>query len=229
MNLLSIDSSTHFLSVALLSNNQVLQETEIIHTPPQPNPLLACIDQTLETFNFRISDMDGFVVTLGPGSFTGLRVAISLIKGFVLATEKPVVGVSSLKAWALRAGASQNQVCSLLDARKGEVYYALFKKSETGLEQLGIEEALRPDEIADRIHQPTDFIGTGLERYGSLLKETLGKNFCPPSMTSGPTVAGAAGRIASKDFLKHCLLDLNELSLRYLRKPEAEVNYQGAS
>ena len=73
------------------------------------------------------SDMDGFAITRGPGSFTGLRIGISTIKGLVVASEKPVVGVSSLKTLASQVSYSRYLICPILDARKGEVYFSRYR------------------------------------------------------------------------------------------------------
>ncbi len=227
MKLLSIDSSTPLLSVALLDQQQILSEQSQQHHPPEPNPILSMVDSVLSDTRTSFADISGYVLTLGPGSFTGLRVGLSLVKGFVLATEKPVLGISSLKAWAHLSVGSSGRVCSLLDARKGEVYYALFQKSEDGLFLLGSEEVLHPGEVLKRIDQPTEFIGTGVDPYRDFFFEHLGDRFLPSTPLSTPTVAGVAGRIASNNFERESGFDLDNLNLQYLRKPEAEVNYKG--
>ncbi len=227
MMLLSIDSSTPLLSVALLDQQHILSEQYKDHSPPAHNPLLLMVDKVLSDSGVTLQDVSGYVFTNGPGSFTGLRVGLSLIKGFVLATEKPVMGVSSLQAWAYHSGNNSNRVCSLLDARKGEVYYALFKKSGDDFTPLGEEEVLSPAEVLKHIDQPTEFVGPGSKRYEDIFAEHLQDRFLTPTPPRTPTVAGAAGRIGLKNFEKNSSLNLNQLNLRYLRKPEAEINYKG--
>lgn len=226
MKLLSFDSSTPVLSVALLQDNQLKTEIETNHSPGTPNPLLSMVDAVLRDAGLSLAGVDGFVLTHGPGSFTGLRVGLSLIKGFVLATEKPVLGMSSLEAWALALGEKQEPVCSLLDARKGEVYYALFQKSPGGLNRRGNEEVIPPGEVPSRIKEPVWFTGTGVERYRDLLQDALGDRFLVPGPDRAHTTAGAAGLAAQHRFEKESTLDLSNVTLRYLRKPEAEINYK---
>lgn len=227
MKLLSIDSSTPLLSVALLDQHHTLSEQFEEHSPPAPNPLLIMVDQVLSQSGTSLKDIAGYVLTIGPGSFSGLRVGLSLIKGFVLATEKPAIGVSSLEAWAHIASYSSSRVCSILDARKGEVYYALFQNSEAGLTPLGSEKILSPKEVLKHINQPTEFIGTGAERYKDFFIEHLEDRFQHTSPPFGSTVAAAAGRIGFQNFEAKSSFDLENLNLQYLRKPEAEVNYKG--
>lgn len=227
MKLLSIDSSTPLLSVALLDQNHILSEQYRDHSPPAPNPLLSMVDQVLSDTGVSLRDVSGYVFTNGPGSFTGLRVGLSLIKGFVLATEKPVTGVSSLQAWSCHSGNNSDRVCSLLDARKGEVYYALFQKSGDHFTPLGEEEVLSPTEVLNRIDQPTEFVGPGSERYKDFFARHLKDRFQISTPLRTPTVAGAAGRIGLMNFEKNSSFNLNQLNLRYLRKPEAEINYKG--
>ncbi|MCA9483925.1 MAG: tRNA (adenosine(37)-N6)-threonylcarbamoyltransferase complex dimerization subunit type 1 TsaB [Nitrospina sp.] len=226
MKLLSLDSSTPVLSAALLNENQLAAETEQHQPPGTPNPLLSMIDGILTSTGVTLADLDGFVLTHGPGSFTGLRVGLSLIKGFVLAMEKPVMGISSLEAWARALGEKQEPVCSLLDARKGEVYYALFQNSPRGLERVGKEEVIPPGEVSSRIHQPARFTGTGVERYRNLLQDTLGDRFLESGHDKAHTTAGAAVLAARHRFKSESTPDLRNVTLRYLRKPEAEVHYK---
>lgn len=227
MKLLSIDSSTPLLSVALLDQHHTLFEQFKEHSPPAPNPLLTMVDQVLSKSGTTLKDISGYVLTIGPGSFTGLRVGLSLVKGFVLATEKPAIGVSSLKAWAQISANKTSRVCSILDARKGEVYYALFQNSEDGLTPLGSEEVLSPNEVLKQINQPTEFIGTGAERYQGFFIEHLKDRFQLTSPPFASTVAAAAGRIGFQNFKAQSSFDLEKLNLQYLRKPEAEVNFKG--
>ncbi|QPJ62797.1 MAG: tRNA (adenosine(37)-N6)-threonylcarbamoyltransferase complex dimerization subunit type 1 TsaB [Candidatus Nitronauta litoralis] len=227
MKLLSIDSSTPLLSVALLDKQHILSEQARDHSPPAHNPLLSLVDQVLSDAGIPLKEVSGYIFTNGPGSFTGLRVGLSLIKGFVLATEKPVLGVSSLKAWASLSGNNSERVCSLLDARKGEVYYALFQKSGDDLTPLGDEEVLSPTEVLNRIDQPVEFVGPGSDRYKDFFTEHLKNRFQKSAPPGSPTVAGAAGKIGLKNFEKNSSFNLNQLNLRYLRKPEAEINFKG--
>ena len=223
MKLLSIDSSTPCLSVALLQNQDISAQIEVEHHPPAPNPLLSMVDQVLSSTQLALSELDGYVLTLGPGSFTGLRVGLSLVKGFVLATEKPVMGISSLDAWALRVKPSGKPVCSLLDARKGEVYYAVFQKSGEGLASLIPEQTVPPEDIVSNITQPTEFIGTGLIPYRVLLQDRLGSLFVEATLEPQITTAGAAVLACAPRFAKERSFDLEQLNLRYLRRSEAEV------
>lgn len=227
MRLLAVDCSTPSLSVALLQDSNILYQNNQAHRPPAPNPLLSMVHQALEHTGPDLSQVDGFAVTLGPGSFTGLRVGLSLVKGLVMATGKPCVGVSTLEAWAFCAVAKDRPVCAVLDARKGEVYYAHFRDTKGTLEPLGAEGLAPPGRLAETLEEPTSFIGTGVDTYGDFLRNTLGARFRRAAFKPGMTPAGAAALIAGERFDRQAHVDLDRLSLRYLRTPEAEKHLQG--
>ena len=90
-------------------------------------------------------------MTIGPGSFTGLRIGVSLLKGFVLATEKPFVGINSLEALANTLDSPKHPICTALDARKSEVYAAVFESQKDGLRPLIKESALSPEALCEKI------------------------------------------------------------------------------
>ena len=100
MKILALDTATKTCSVALTDDGSLAAESTIIKNQTHTKHLMRLIHSVLEISGFGLSDMDGFAVTIGPGSFTGLRIGISTIKGLAQALGKPVVGISSLKALA---------------------------------------------------------------------------------------------------------------------------------
>jgi len=127
MRILGIDSSAPQSSVALLENNHIITEKTLNNVSGNhSHGLLRMVDEVLSGTLYQLEDIDGFSVTAGPGSFTGLRVGVSLVKGFVLATGKPFKGIDTLEAVSKCAKPTQYQICAILDARKKEVYCAFF-------------------------------------------------------------------------------------------------------
>ena len=176
--ILSIDSSSPSGGVALLEGDRIVAQAPLPNTPSYSNRLLSLVDKTLSDSRYALGDMDGFCLTTGPGSFTGLRVGVSLVKGFVLATHKPFVEVNALEALAALARPTSLQICPVLDARKQEVYAAFFKYQEDGqLRRESPDCVVSPQALAERVTQPTVFIGPGLEIYGSYWSQTLGPLF----------------------------------------------------
>ena len=128
MRILGIDSSVPQGSVALLENNHIISETYLNKSSGNHSDgLLRMVDEVLSGAQYQLRDIDGFSVTAGPGSFTGLRVGVSLVKGFVLATEKPFKGIDTLEAVSACAEPTGHPICAILDARKKEVYCAFFR------------------------------------------------------------------------------------------------------
>ena len=130
MKILGIDSSIPQGSVALLEDERVLAQANIQGNSTYSDQILGVVDRILGETGTNLKGVNGFCLTVGPGSFTGLRVGASLVKGLVLATEKPFVGVDTLEAIALLGTSTENQICAILDARKKEVYSARFRLTE---------------------------------------------------------------------------------------------------
>ncbi len=128
MKLLAIDSSTKTFSICLSDQKKVLFDQNIKLDGVLSSSIISDIDKGLKKIKWKLTDVDGFVVGLGPGSFTGLRVGLSTIKGFAFVTGKPVVGISSFDAIALSLPVEKGQICVLTDARRDMVYACCYDK-----------------------------------------------------------------------------------------------------
>ena len=223
MMLMGIDSSTPQASIALLKNGQVLAQAENDESATVSNQILFLIDNVLTSTGVSLEDLDGFCLTTGPGSFTGLRVGASILKGLLLATSKPFVKIDTLEALALQATPTRNIICAILDARKKEVYTANFLDNDGVLERLTPDRALTPNQLCKEITDPTIFIGNGLNSYKPFLTNQLGEKFIPIQSKLSDTVAACAARLAEKRFETTKKTNLEELTIKYVRKSEAEL------
>ena len=223
MMLMGIDSSTPQASIALLKNGLVLAQAEKDESATVSNQILFLIDSVLTSSGVNLADLDGFCLTTGPGSFTGLRVGASILKGLLLATSKPFVKIDTLEALALQAIPTHNKICAILDARKKEVYSAQFFDNNGVLERLTPDRALTPTQLCKEITDPTIFIGNGLNSYISFLINQLGGKFIPTQSQFADTVAAGAARLAEKRFTKTKTSNIEELTIKYVRKSEAEL------
>ena len=159
---LAFDTSSKTAAVALLRDKIILYDTIVNIDLNHSEVLLPAIEQACLQTKIKISGIDLFACTLGPGSFTGLRIGASTLKGLMLATGKPAVGISSLAALALNAGKSSKIICSVMDAGRGQVYIAHFRHNKDGLpEQIGGDEVISPEEITHDSKQEIIFIGDG--------------------------------------------------------------------
>ena len=135
---LAFDTSSKTAAVAVLRDDIILYDAIINIDLNHSEVLLPVIEQACFQTRIKISEIDLFAFTIGPGSFTGLRIGASTLKGLMLATGKPAVGISSLAALALNAGISSKMICSVMDAGRGQVYIAYFRYKKNGLpEQIG--------------------------------------------------------------------------------------------
>ena len=225
MKILGIDSSTPLPSAVLIKGNRIVSETHHSSSNSFSTHLLAMVDEVLSPSGTALKDIDGFAITRGPGSFTGLRVGVSLIKGFVLATEKPFCAIDTLEAIAARVVPGAQPVCAVLDARKKEVYTALFKFEGPRLKRVSDDLAITAEALCKIISETTIFIGSGLDTYGEYFSEKLGDRFLLAKNMKAPSVAASAAFLAQEGFDNKKSFDLNDLSIKYIRKPEAELNY----
>lgn len=225
MRILGIDSSTPKGSVALLENLLIVKEKSLANPLTYTDCLLEAVDRILTDAHWNLDRVDGFCVTTGPGSFTGLRVGVSLVKGFILSNGKPFIGVDTLEAVAHLAAPTDRPVCAILDARKQEVYSATFKNSGSRLERISPDRVESPNQLCERISEPTVFIGSGLEPYAEFLATRLGSRFIQNTSTRYQTVAASAAMLAAPNFESEKKWDLDELTIKYIRKSEAENKF----
>ncbi len=133
MKILGIDTCSSVCGVAIVTDGKVTGNY-IINMPNfHDEKLMSMMSSLLESSSLKIEDIDGYSVSIGPGSFTGIRIGMSVAKGLALATEKALVGISSLDCFAYAAeingkAGNSEEICAVIDARRDEVYYALYHK-----------------------------------------------------------------------------------------------------
>ena len=174
MIILAVDTTTFAGSTALLDGLKLLAEVNIDSSSTFSERLLPSINFLLETNQLNIRDVDAYAVAVGPGSFTGIRIGLSTIKSFAYASKKPVAPVSTLMALAFKLRHSQVRlVCPILDAKKKEVYAALFESGREKLKEVIPQGAYTPARFFSLLpsHRVIDFIGNGTLVYrGKILQ-----------------------------------------------------------
>ena len=220
MLILGIDTSSPTGSVALLDNDSVISESLLNSSQNYSDKLLIEMDTVFNSSKIKLNQIDGFVITTGPGSFTGLRVGMSLLKGLILATQKPFASVNTLDAYSETVQPGPYAICPVLDARKKEVYTALYNSKNGVCVRETPDQAITPRELCDQIKKPTVFV----ELLSSLLKNKYIHNAPLKKLT----VAASAILIASRDLKNNLQNDLDSLTINYIRPSEAELNYSRA-
>ncbi|MDI6688117.1 MAG: tRNA (adenosine(37)-N6)-threonylcarbamoyltransferase complex dimerization subunit type 1 TsaB [Desulfobacterales bacterium] len=174
MKILAVDTAVKSCSVAIIDKECVLAEVTLGIEQTHSKHLMEMINTTVKLSGVIISELDGFAVTRGPGSFTGLRIGISSIKGLAAATNKPLVGVSSLDALAMQCFFSQYLVCPLLDACRGEVYFSHYRFNGGILKKEIDEQVMPPGEAVCDINEECIFVGDGAFVYQKAIRDKLG-------------------------------------------------------
>lgn len=227
MMILGIDTSTRCGSVGLINETEVVSEYLLNIPVTHSERLLEAVGLILKEADCLMQDLDGWAISLGPGSFTGLRIGVSTVKGLAYATQKPVAGVSSLDALASQISPTPYLICPVLDARKGEVYAAFYRYDETNLLRKNSDyQAMKPEDLVEKIEEKVIFVGDGVKTYGDYLKNALSSFalFPNPSLhlPHGSTVA----RLGSELLRKGQSLDVNAFIPIYVRPSEAELKWR---
>ncbi|MDV3429352.1 MAG: tRNA (adenosine(37)-N6)-threonylcarbamoyltransferase complex dimerization subunit type 1 TsaB [Bacillota bacterium] len=183
MRVLSIDTSTEAASVAVIEENKLLCEININHKLQHSVILMEEIDKTLSYLKMSLEDMDGFVLSKGPGSFTGLRIGAAVIKGLSQGSGKPFIAVSSLDGLANNLNFSDGIIISMIDALRDKVYARLYStksgmKYESEIMLIEIDELIK---ISGAFPKVT-FIGDGSTKYKERLKTLQSARFAAPSL-----------------------------------------------
>lgn len=172
MIILALDTSSECGSVALARDGALAGEVRLSGALQHSETLFRSIDFLLTTSATRVGDVDLFAVARGPGSYTGLRVGMAAAGGLAYAVGGETVGVSTLGALAWHVGVTQQPIAAVMDARRGEVYIALFRRSEAGLETVTPPRIERPEVVLDSLAQEqVVFTGPGVKHFGSRIHE----------------------------------------------------------
>ncbi len=236
MRVLGLDTSTALLSAAVVDDGRLAAECvrESMQAgdrrPGRSNHaegLIPLIDEVLQRAGADFSGLSLVGVAVGPGSFTGLRIGISTAKGLVYGSDTPVVGVRTLAAAAYRVPVVDGAtlVCPMLDARKGEVYGALYRRTATAFECL-IEDCLAaPESMVRRADAEADgpcvFVGAGAQAYADVIERCAGGRARVSAGTDLPSVAFAVARIAEEKYRTAPETAGEPLSPHYIRPPDA--------
>lgn len=179
MIIFALDSATAAGSAAIMRDGELLSEQVSDGAQPHSMALMPMCDEVFRQAGVSPHEIDGYAVTAGPGSFTGLRIGMGIIKGMAFGTGKPCAAVSTLEAlaWGLRG--SRRTVAAVLDARQGRVYTAGFAPGED-VRRLDADGVLYIGELAGRYAgQTVTFVGDAAELCYNELKDTLNCRLAP--------------------------------------------------
>jgi tRNA threonylcarbamoyladenosine biosynthesis protein TsaB len=216
MRVLAVETSTLAGGVALVDGDRLVAEYLLDVSVTHSERLLAAIDTVMADAGWTPGDLQGLAVAVGPGSFTGLRVGLSTVKGLAWALGLPVAAIPTLDAMAAAVPWAALPVCPVLQARRNEVYAALYRWDGEDFGRESDYMALAPAELAERLAEPTLLLGDGAEA----IQSPHARHLPPPRRVPSPACVAVLGRAR---------LALGEavsaaaLTPFYLRPSEAEL------
>lgn len=228
MRILAIETSTWVASVAVTEDATLLAEQERETRGQHASVLLPMVRDVLANAGCKLDALGTIAVSVGPGSFTGLRVGLSVAKGLAYARRLPVLAVPTLEALAWAAPSGFAAVAAVLDARKGQVYAAVFERQGTELVPKLEERLTDIVTLVAKLPRPCTVIGDATVTYGEFLQQRLGaEGRVLPFPEHGPKARGVAQLAALR------LAAGQELEVpqepRYLRLAEAQAQRSRAA
>jgi tRNA threonylcarbamoyladenosine biosynthesis protein TsaB len=222
MRILAVDTTTPAGSVAVLEDERLLAEVGFILATTHSARLLGAVHHLLGALGLGIRNIDAFAVSPGPGSFTGLRIGLSTVKSLALASRKPIAAVSSLTALAAKLrDTGPGLVAPVLDAKKGEVYAALFDIRDRRMAEIVAQGAYPPGSFVARLPRRTiRFIGNGLALCREAVVGKLEDKALFPERS--PFIAAEVGRLGYALLQSGKTASADTLEPLYFRSSQAE-------
>ena len=224
MKILALETSAKAVSAAVSENGKILcsgyQDTGLTHS----RTLMPIVEHILKNTDLTVSDMDAIAVAVGPGSFTGIRIGVSAAKGLAFAVDKPAVGVSTLAAMARNVAFTDGLIVCAMDARRSQIYNALFEAKAGQLPRLTPDRAIALGDLAEEIRddpRPKTVVGDGARLCFDFLQTAdIPCRMAPAHlvMQSAMSVALEAEAMAAEG----ALVSAQELQPVYLRPAQAE-------
>lgn len=222
MKILALDSSATVASVALCEGEKLLAEYTLNNGNTHSETLLPMIESLLSQFSMTAKDVDIFAASMGPGSFTGVRIGAATLKGLAFASGKPCVCVSTLEALAENLVGFEGLICPVMNARRSQVYTALFRSDGKTLTRLMPDSALAISELDEKLAEYDERVmlcgdGYGITKAGFEKTPTADT---PDRLTrqSGYSVAS----VALREYLAGNATDDMGAKVTYLRPSQAE-------
>lgn len=224
MKILALDTSTNMASIAVMDENMLLGEYSLNQDLSHSENLLPMIKEILDSLNLKINDIDLYGVSIGPGSFTGLRIGVTTVKAFAHLFDKPIVGVSTLEALGFNL-AYNNIVVPMIDARRDRVYTGIYTWENAELVTLMEADALEMDILLEKLDNNYEKIvvnGNGTLLHRERIEKKLGSKVRFASIGDNSSRATSVGELALINYNKGQVDNYYTLAPDYLRKSQAE-------
>jgi tRNA threonylcarbamoyladenosine biosynthesis protein TsaB len=220
MKILALDTSTNVCSVCIADGDQIVAEYVTVGGKTHSERLMPAIEMLFAHLDFEISQIQGIAVINGPGSFTGLRISLSVVKGLAFALKVPVVAASALEMAALQIP-EDGLISPALDARRQEIFTCLYEKKNADLSLLLEPKSIEPVAWSNKIPEsPVIFCGPGAHLYWHILKKNPASRLVSPQDL---VLARTLALYSRPKFERGEVLTGNELKAAYLRPSDAEA------
>jgi len=222
----AVNTSTKHFSVALMYEDGTIQ-AEYSISPGSKNftGFMPAIHSLFTSSHIDVRDVKALIVAMGPGSFTGLRIGLSMAKGMAQGLQIGIIGVSSLEAMASQLPYISSPICAMIDSRKGEVFTALFRwGKDYEIVRIREDTCLKITDIPSIIDGTTLFLGNDFQNHGHLIKKELGPQALLAPAHLWSLKASSVGGLGLKRFLANDFDDIQDLTPRYLRRPDIRSN-----
>ena len=223
LKILSIECSASPASVAIIEDGKIIASSFVNIKLTHSQTLMPMVESTLKSAMFSVNDIDGISVSAGPGSFTGVRIGISIAKGLATPNNLPCVPVSTLEAMAYMFLSEDITVCPVMDARCNQIYNALFRVENGKVERLCEDRAILIDELIEKLKSlPGKIVicGDGSDLFSNLISDF--DNIKLPSENLKYQSAVGVGLMSYDSFVNGNTVSPEDLIPMYLRLPQAE-------
>ena len=227
MLILGIETATEQVSVAIGGHEGVLGLFEVTRGRRHAETLAPAIEFLGRQADVDVSELGAIAVDIGPGLYTGMRVGIATAKAMAQALRVPMIGISSLDLLAFPLRHSDRVIASVIDARRGEVFYAFYRQVPAGVQRVSEPAVGRVEDLVAELlgrGQEAVCVGDGALRYRAEIAAAVRVDFAEQYLghpSAAPLVQLAHARAMREDWVNH-----SELSPLYLRRPDAQIHWE---
>ncbi|MFQ5706237.1 MAG: tRNA (adenosine(37)-N6)-threonylcarbamoyltransferase complex dimerization subunit type 1 TsaB [bacterium] len=223
MKILAVDTATQICGIAVTSNHGLVAEYRLNQKNVHNEKLVGAIQDVMADCGCELGQLDGLAVSVGPGSFTGLRIGLAVCKGLAFTLDLPLVAVNTLDALAFQASPWPGQICALLKAREGEVYFALYEKKRGQLQRCSDYQIVTVSEVSRRLDQKTLLVAYPPDLMPDFLQDNITQASADVAYLRPSTIA----LMGEARLREHATADIASLEPFYLKefKPKKKAYY----
>lgn len=222
MKILGIDTATDVLGVALTEDRELISEIRSNIKRAHAEKLLSAIDKVLSEINLKPGELDGIAISIGPGSFTGLRIGLAAVKGLAFAADLPVVSVPTLDALVLQARFCPFQICPLVKAQADEAYTAFYNFQNGKLSRKSNYQLIDLSLLGQLITEKTLVINNGMKNLQNFITDELEEKIELAPLEYSKTSGFLVALLGYEKLLKNEIEDIDQLEPFYLKNFKAK-------